>query len=93
MERSDPEVAGRWAIELNFELFEKVAKTNGWTTNAQVATALGISERQASRVRARQQRPGNAFIAGLIAAAGDEFRLRAMFPVVPASAPIGRTEQ
>jgi transcriptional regulator with XRE-family HTH domain len=81
---------GPWVIELDFKLFERVANTNGWTTNAQVADALGVSERQVSDVRSGRRRPGVGFMAGLIAAAGDDFRLRRMFRVVPESTPIGK---
>lgn len=88
-----PAIQEQMAIELDYDLFERVAKTNGWATNAQIAAALGVSERQVSRVRSRRARPGTAFLAGLIHAAGDDFRLRKMFRVVPESAPIGRTEQ
>jgi transcriptional regulator with XRE-family HTH domain len=77
------------AIELNLTMFEKVARSYGWTSNTDIAAALGISERQVTRVRSGKSRPGSTFIAGLLSAA-EETGFRRLFRVVPESAPIGK---
>lgn len=77
------------AIELKLTVFEKVARSNGWTTNADIAAAIGISEKQVSRIRTGKSRPGIGFIAGLLTAA-DEVGFRRLFRVIPESDPIGK---
>lgn len=88
MERTDDAPRNAMTIELNLPVFEKIARSNGWTTNAEIAEALGISERQVRRVRSGNGRPGIDFIAGLLTAV-EEAGFRRTFRVVPSSAPIG----
>lgn len=76
-------------IELMLSVFEKVAQSHGWTSNADIADAIGMSEKQISRVRSGKQRPGIPFIAGLLTAA-PETGFRRLFRVVPESDPIGK---
>lgn len=89
MERADTALREPMAIELNLTVFEKVARSYGWASNEEIAKALGVSERQVSRVRRGKGRPGTAFIAGLLTAA-EEVGFRRLFRIVPASHPIGR---
>jgi transcriptional regulator with XRE-family HTH domain len=77
------------AIELKLDVFEKLVRSHGWTSNAEIAAALGISERHALRVRKGKARPGIAFIAGLLTAC-EEAGFRRTFRVVRESAPIGK---
>ena len=76
-------------IELRLGAFEKIAQFNGWTSNADIANAIGISEKQVSRVRSGKQRPGITFIAGLLTAV-EEAGFRRLFRLVPESDPIGK---
>lgn len=76
-------------IELKLGVFEKLARSNGWTSNGDIAAALGISERQVSRIRSGKSRPGVNFIAGLLNAV-EEAGFRRTFRVVPESDPIGK---
>lgn len=76
-------------IELNLSVFEKVARSNGWASNIEIAEAIGISERQVERIRNGQSRPGTDFIAGLLDAA-EEAGFRRLFRIVPKSASIGK---
>lgn len=76
-------------IELNLPVFEKIARSNGWTTAAEIAAAIGVSERQVERIRAGHGRPGTDFIAGLLHAV-EEAGFRRTFRVVPKSESIGK---
>lgn len=76
-------------IELNLGVFEKVAGSNGWDGNTEIAEAVGISERQVERIRNGQSRPGTDFIAGVLTAA-PEVGFRRLFRIVPKSASIGK---
>lgn len=76
-------------IELNLPVFEKIARSNGWATAAEIAEAIGVSERQVERIRSGKSRPGTDFIAGLLNAA-EEAGFRRTFHVVPKSASIGK---
>jgi transcriptional regulator with XRE-family HTH domain len=76
-------------IELNRPIFEKVARSNGWTTGAELAEVLGMSERQVSRIRSGTSRPGIDFIAGLLSAV-EESGFRRLFRIVPKSESIGK---
>lgn len=89
MERTDDAPRDALTIELKRDIFEKIARANGWTSNAEIAEALRISERQVSRIRSGQGRPGISFIAGLLNAA-EETGFRRCFRVVPESEPIGK---
>lgn len=71
-------------IELNLAVFEKVARANGWGSSAEIAQAIGVSERQVSRIRSGNGRPGIEFIAGLLDAA-EEVGFRRLFRIVPKS--------
>lgn len=74
-------------IELNLPVFEKIARAHGWGSNAEIAEAIGVSERQVRRVRNGTGRPGIEFIAGLLNAV-EEAGFRRTFRVVPKSASI-----
>lgn len=76
-------------IELKLTVFEKLVSSHGWTSNAEIAAALGISERHVLRVRKAETRPGVNFIAGLLEAC-EEAGFRRTFRIVPESAPIGK---
>lgn len=89
MERADDTPRDAMTIELNLPVFEKVARSNGWTNSTEVATAIGVSERQVRRVRNGDGRPGIEFIAGLLAAA-EEVGFRRLFRIVPKSESIGK---
>lgn len=82
MERTDAAQRDAMTIELNLAVFEKVARSNGWGNNAEIADAIGVSERQVSRIRSGKGRPGIDFIAGLLNAA-EEAGFRRLFRVVP----------
>jgi len=76
-------------IELNRPVFEKIARANGWTSNTEIAEAVGISERQVERIRGGKSRPGIDFIAGVLHAA-EEAGFRRLFRVVPKSESTGK---
>lgn len=88
MERTDAAQSDAMTIELNLPVFEKVARSNGWSNNAEIAQAIGVSERQVRRVRGGDGRPGIDFIAGLLNAA-EEAGFRRLFRIAPKSESIG----
>lgn len=92
MDRADDALRGAKTIGLNRSAFEKVARSNGWTTDAEIAKALGMSERQVSRIRSGKGRPGIDFIAGLLDAA-EEVDFHRVFCVVPKTDPIERSDR
>lgn len=84
MERTDAAERDAMTIELNLAVFEKITRSNGWGSNAEIAKAIGVSERQVSRIRSGKGRPGIDFIAGLLNAV-EEAGFRRTFRVVPKS--------
>ena len=68
-------------IKLKMDRFAKVAAAYGWTTNADIARALGIDETTVGRVLKGKANPGVQFIGGLLAAA-EEIGFRRVFEVV-----------
>lgn len=73
-------------IKLRTDKFAKVAALNGWTSNAAIARAIGVSETQVARVIRGEADPGTQFIAGFLAAA-EEVGFRRVFEIVPMSIP------
>ena len=55
-------------IRLRTEQYEKFAALKGWKTNAAQAAAIGVSEPTIGRILTGKRAPGEAFIAGLLAA-------------------------
>lgn len=88
-EPPDQSPSSSLALDLNFKLFDLIAKANGWTSRSDMAAGLHISERQLYRVLARKSRPGNNFMAGLLAAGGG-LDLSQLFVQVNEDDPIGR---
>jgi hypothetical protein len=81
-------------FDINIEYFARVARATGWLSDGtynydQIAAELGVTGRQVRRVLDRVNRPGEAFMAGLLEAV-DDVRFRLMFPRVTASDPIGK---
>lgn len=87
MERTDGAPRDGYTIELILPVFHKVVRANDWTTNADIAEALCISERQARRIMTADGRPGTDFIGGLLMA-DDSVGFRRLFRVVRKSDPI-----
>ncbi|HEY0937150.1 MAG TPA: hypothetical protein VGD91_25850 [Trebonia sp.] len=87
MERTDDAPHDGYTIELILPTFQKVVRANDWTTNAEIAEALCISERQVHRIRTGSGRPGTDFIGGLLMA-DDLLGFRRLFRIVPKSDPI-----
>lgn len=56
------------AIRLRTGQYRKYAALKGWTTNAQAAAAVGVTEPTIGRVLTGKRAPGEQFIAGLLAA-------------------------
>lgn len=82
------------AFDINIEYFGRVARANDWMAGDtynydRIAAELGLTGRQVRRVLDRENRPGEAFMAGLLEAIED-VRFRLMFPRVTASEPIGK---
>lgn len=78
------ETAPNYALELKVEPFDKIAKGNGWNSNAEIAAALRLSKRQVERILNGQKRPGLDFVLGLLVAA-PEAGFRRMFRIVEIS--------
>lgn len=68
------------------EPFEKIVRGNGWTTDAEIAQAVYLSERQVRRIRSGKTPPGLAFVAGFMHAA-PEADPRQIFEIVSAAQP------
>ena len=66
--------------------FEQIVQNHGWNSNAEIADAVYLSERQVRRIRNRERPPGLAFVAGLRQAA-PEADLWQVFEVVSVNQP------
>lgn len=60
--------AGRSTLDLNRDAFAAACQARGLTSDRKIAEALGIDRSQVSRVRAGRNRPGEKFVAGVLAA-------------------------
>lgn len=77
---------GGFRFKLLSKPFEQIVQNHGWNSNAEIADAVYLSERQVRRIRNNRTPPGAAFIAGLRKAA-PEADLWQVFEVVSADQP------
>jgi len=87
---TEPAIGG-FMFRLVSEPFEKIVRGNGWTTNAEIAAAVYLSERQVRRIRNGRTPPGLAFVAGFLHAA-PEADPRQVFEIVSADQPAENEE-
>ena len=71
-------------VSLKLDLFDKVAKQQGWKSHGDIAQAIGVSRHQVKRVLDGEQPPSINFVAGFLNAV-PEAGFRRTFDIVPAT--------
>jgi hypothetical protein len=88
---TDKTAPGGFRFKLLSKPFEQIVQNHGWNSNAEIAEAVYLSERQVRRIRNRRTPPGIAFVAGLRRAA-PEADLWQVFEVVSTDQPAENEE-
>lgn len=63
---------------LVIEEFDRLIDDKGWSSDTEIAAALGMSQPQVSRVRREKNRPGQRFIDGCVKVWGERITYRVL---------------